>query len=93
MARKVEFNESEEIRKELESGKLVIGTEVSLKELKKSNLAKVYVSSNCPEDILGDLEHYAPLANTELIKLIIPNDELGVVCKKPFAVSILGLLK
>ena len=93
MAKKVEFNESEEIRNALESNKLVIGTEVSIKELKKGSLAKVYLSSNCPKDIKGDLEYYAPLAETEIVNLIIPNDELGVVCKKPFAVSILGLLK
>lgn len=83
----------EEIRKELENKKVILGLERTIKEIKKSNIKKIYLSSNVPNEVVDDLEYYASLQSIEIIKLEIPNDELGVVCKKPFLVSVLGLLK
>ncbi|MFT4304663.1 MAG: ribosomal L7Ae/L30e/S12e/Gadd45 family protein [Candidatus Woesearchaeota archaeon] len=92
MAKK-ELNIYDEIRKNNENGKAILGLERTIKELKKSNLSKVYISSNCAKDVIEDLEYYASLQSIELIKLEIPNDELGIICKKPFSVSVLGILK
>ena len=91
MAKKIDVYE--EIRKNNENGKAILGLERTIKELKKSNLSKVYVSSNCAKDVVEDLEYYASLQSIDIIKLEIPNDELGIVCKKPFSVSVLGILK
>lgn len=93
MAKKIETNEVKEIRDVLVSGKLIIGTEKTEKDLKRGLLSKVFISSNCPEKVRADFSHYASLANVELIDLSIPNEELGIVCKKPFSVSIVGLMK
>jgi large subunit ribosomal protein L30e len=80
-----------DIKKDLENEKSVNGTERTLKKLKLGELKKVYVSVNCPEDIREDLEHYTKINKTELIYLKENNEELGVICKKPFPISILGI--
>jgi len=93
MVKKIENKNTEGIKKALEVKKIVIGTERTMKELKKGTLTSVYLSSNCPVDIKEDIAHYSSLISTEVIELDVPNDELGIVCKKPFSVSILGILK
>lgn len=70
---------------------LIIGTQRTLKKLKMNEVKKVYVSSNCPKDVLDDIEHYTKIHNVPLIKLEENNEELGVICKKPFFVSVLSL--
>jgi len=70
---------------------LVIGTQRTLKRLKMGEIKKVYVSSNCPKDVLDDLEHYSKIYNIPLVKLKENNEELGIICKKPFHISVLSL--
>jgi len=82
-----------QLRTDLRKKKPVMGAKRTLKLLKIGNLEKVYIAKNCREDIRKDIEHYAELANVELIKLDITNDELGVVCKKPFNISVLSFEK
>lgn len=88
-----ESKEITEIRTALGTEKIILGTERVVKELKKGTLAKIFVSSNCPENIRDDLSHYASFVETETIELDVHNEDLGVVCKKPFSVSVLGLKK
>ena len=82
-----------DIKKNLKTGKLVIGTERTLKSLELGKLSKVFASSKTPKNIIDDFEHYCNLSKTELVMLNVPNDELGIICKKPFSISIMGLLK
>ena len=94
MAKKTVVSKTiEEIRRALKNKKAVIGTEESVKNLKLGKLSKIFLTSNCPESIVSDIEHYARLSNTEVVKLEQPNDELGTVCKKPFAISVISILK
>ncbi len=80
-----------EIKKGIKENRAVIGTELTLKSLKLGKLKKVYMTSNCPAKVKGDIEHYSRLAKTETESLDIPNDELGVICKKQFSISVMGL--
>jgi len=81
-----------ELKEAIKSGKgLVIGTQRTLRKLKMNEVRKVYVSSNCPRDVLDDIEHYSKIHNAQLIKLKENNEELGIICKKPFLISVLGL--
>lgn len=82
-----------EIKKMLKAGNVVIGTERTLKNLKLGRVQKVLVSANCPAGVEKNVNHYAGLGKAELHKLDYPNDELGDICKKPFSISVLGLLK
>lgn len=83
----------EEIKKLLKGDKLVIGSDKVLKHLKKAELCTVYLAKNMPEKIEKEIAYYADMNGVEVKKLSIPNDELGAVCKKPFSVLILGVLK
>ena len=84
---------SAEIKKILKTGNIVIGTERTIKNLKLGKAQKILLSSNCPADVEKDINYYAGLSSAEIHKLDYPNDELGVICKKPFSISVLALLK
>lgn len=82
-----------DIRKNLKSKKLVIGTKEIIKNLKLGKLEKVFVTSNCPQQVKHDVSYYSSLSGCEFSQLEIPNEELGIVCKKQFAISVAGLMK
>ena len=82
-----------ELRKHVQSSKFVIGTSEVIKLLKHDKLAKIFVASNSPASIKEDLKHYGTMADCEIVELQIPNDELGVMCKKPFSISVVGVLR
>lgn len=90
MAKKID---TAEIKKMLKSGSIAIGTEKTIKSLKSGKVQKILVSSNCPASVERDISYYASLSGAELHKLDYPNDELSVICKKPFPISVLALLK
>lgn len=73
------------------SKKLVFGTERNLKLLKNDGLKRIYIASNCREEIKKDIRHYGK--DVEIVELNTANDEIGVVCKKPFSISVIGLAK
>jgi large subunit ribosomal protein L30e len=83
----------QELKKELNTDKILIGTDRTLKSLKQGNVIKVYLSNNVAEEVKQDIEYYAGLSKVELVSLPFPNDELGAVCKKPFSISVVGLLR
>ncbi|MEM4637995.1 MAG: ribosomal L7Ae/L30e/S12e/Gadd45 family protein [Candidatus Woesearchaeota archaeon] len=83
----------DEIRKNLTTKKLIIGSDETLKNIRKGKIVKVYVASNCSDEILRDLKKYSKISGFEVLETKIPNEELGAVCKKPFNISVLGLLK
>ncbi len=80
-----------EIRKLLKQKNIIIGTEKTLKNLKLGKISKVYLSSNCQEKTINIIKHYSKLSKASLIRLKYPNDELGILCKKPFSISVLGV--
>jgi len=82
-----------EIKKMIKSGNVLVGTERTIKNLKLGRVQKVLVSSNCPASVEKDVNYYAGLSGAEFHKLDYPNDELSVICKKPFSISVLALLK
>lgn len=84
---------SVEIKKLLTEKRLVLGTEQTLKFIKQGKLAKVYLSSNCPPNVKEDLNKYCSLSDIECQDLPVPNEEVGVWCKKGFAISVIGVLK
>jgi ribosomal protein L30E len=94
MAKKTaKINPAAEVRKLLETGKVVIGADRVEKLLRQGKLAKVLVTSNCPDEKKQDIMHYARTSKAEFVQLEMENDELGVACKKQFAISVIGLLK
>ena len=90
MAKKIT---SAEIKKMLKTGNLILGTERAMKNLRLGKIEKVMVSLNCPAKVEKDIGYYAGLAGAEVQKLDYQNDELGVICKKPFSISVLAVVK
>jgi len=86
-------NPINEIRKALKEKKIIIGTENTLKNLKLGKVAKVFLTSNCPDNVKKNIKHYCKLAKVEAVQLKQPNDELGALCKKPFSISVLSVIK
>ena len=80
-----------EIRKLLGSDRLIIGTDRCMKLLREGQLQKVMLASNCKSEIADDVKHYSQASGAEVITLDVPNEELGVYCKKPFNISVLGI--
>lgn len=79
-----------EIKKLLEEGKLVIGSDRTLKNLKAGKTGKVFLCSNPDANLKEDLEHYCTVGGVEIVQLDVPNDELGAICKKPFSIQVLS---
>ena len=90
MAKKIS---AAEIKKMFKAGNVIVGTERTIKSLKLGKVQKVLVSSNCPAKVEKDVDYYAGISNAELQKIDYANDELGVICKKPFSISVLAFLK
>ena len=83
----------DEIKKIIKEEKAVIGTKEVIKNLKLGKVEKVYLTSNCPAGVKKDVRYYAKLSGANVVQLKQPNDELGMLCKKPYSISVLGLLK
>lgn len=79
----------DDLRKALRETTITFGTESTLKRLRNSKAKRVFIASNCPENIKKKLEYYIKIGKVELVKLDIPSDEIGLVCKKPFSISVL----
>ncbi|MDD3263594.1 MAG: ribosomal L7Ae/L30e/S12e/Gadd45 family protein [Candidatus Nanoarchaeia archaeon] len=84
---------SKTIREALEKGNLVIGFKESLKNMVDDKVKMVYIVSNAKSDNLALFEHYVKTGEKRISFLDITNDKLGVVCKKPFNVSCVAILK
>ena len=84
---------STEIKKLIKSKKVIIGTDRTIKGLKLGKIDKVLLSSNCAERTVNDINYYAALSKAETIRVKYQNEELGVICKKPFSISVLSIPK
>ncbi|MBW3002816.1 ribosomal L7Ae/L30e/S12e/Gadd45 family protein [Candidatus Woesearchaeota archaeon] len=82
-----------EIRGLLADNKLIIGTERTLKLLRLGKLKQVFLSANCADSTKEDILHYSNIAGVKVKDLAYPGSELGVVCKKPYSISVIGVLK
>jgi len=83
----------EDIRKLLTTKKLIIGEDEVLKHARKGGLVRVYHASNANKATIADLTKYGNLSHFEVLDTKVPNDDLGTVCKKPFSISTIGVLK
>lgn len=80
----------EELRSALKEKTLTFGTERTLKSLKLGKAKAVFVASNCPKKIREQVSYYAGISGAKVVEIELPDKEIGLVCKKPFAVSVLS---
>jgi len=81
---------SDELKKAIKEKKLTIGTERTIKNLKLGKATIVFLASNCKPEVKEQIEHYAKISGAKIIKLDVPDKEIGLLCKKPFNVSVLS---
>lgn len=82
---------NEDLKHLLSAKKLVFGVDESLKLLRSGKLVKVLVSSNCDASVKTTIERLC-VNGIEFVSLSENNDEIGVLCKKPFSISVVGVL-
>jgi len=87
------IDHAKDIKEAVALNKVIIGLDEVKKALKAENITKLYVAKNIPEDRFNELKHFADIANIEIVKLNIPNDELGILCKKQYMISVLAFRK
>jgi large subunit ribosomal protein L30e len=83
----------DEIKKLLNSDKLIVGKDETLKAVRSGKLKKVFIASNADPKFREDLTYYQNMAELEIVNLEMNNEELGSFCRKPFSISVLGVLK
>ena len=79
-----------ELRRALKEEQLVYGTDNTIKNIKKGKTKTVFLAKNCPENVRNDLKHYNRIQPFTIYELEEPSDELALICKKKFAVSVLS---
>ena len=77
----------DKLRRAIALKKFAIGTEKTLKALKKGEVKDVFVSSNCPDELKERVKKYTETLGGGFNQLEIDNEELGVICKKPFSIN------
>ena len=85
------MTQSGDIKRLANSKKLILGTERTLQAIRAGKAKQVFLSANCPQQVKQDIMRYQKITPFELVSLPYQNDELGSICKKPFAVSVLSV--
>lgn len=84
---------TEQLRKLIEEKKVTIGTAATTRALKADGIKRVVVASNASAATQEAVKRYTSVTNVAIDELSVPNDQLGTMCKKPFAISVLGIKK
>ncbi len=82
-----------ELKKWTTEKKVVLGTLRTLKLLKQGKIAKLFVSKNIPLTVKKDLQRNAKASKAEVLELDITNEQIGLALKKPFMISVIGVLR
>lgn len=82
-----------DLKKIIRDGNIIIGKDVVLKKLRAGEISQVFVVKNCPTDVLAELNHMKSISEFDLVQTEYTNRELGVLCKKPFSIAIIGIPK
>ncbi len=82
-----------EIKKNLGTDKIVIGADRTIKLLKQGALKSVFVAKNAPVELKDDIKRYSGISDVSFVELDITNEELAVICRKPFNVAVISVMR
>lgn len=82
-----------DLKKILASKNKILGRNRVIAALRQGKLSDVLLAKNCPVGFRRDIESLASIGSAKVIVLEHTNEELGIMCKKPFAVSAIGVKK
>ncbi|MBR9679120.1 MAG: 50S ribosomal protein L30e [Nanoarchaeota archaeon] len=80
-----------EIKTALKDGKAVLGWNKIERLIKSGAVKKLFVSVKSSEKVLEDVSYYSKIGGFVVEEFAGDTYELGVLCKKPFPVSVLGV--
>ena len=84
---------SKDIKSAVKSKNLIMGSRTVLKNLKNDNLSTVVYASNCPDEMLKDLNYYSKISGIKFEKFEGNSVQLGEICGKPFKILVVGIRK
>lgn len=75
----------------VKTGKILFGSNVTIKNAMSGKVRLVIIASNCPRDKREKIEYYCKLSNIPLIVYPGSSLDLGSACGKPFLISALAI--
>ncbi len=82
-----------EVKDALHAGKVVIGKGAVTRQLKQGSLESVFLATNCPAETVKSLEYYAGVSKVSADRIGRDSARLGLLCGKPFNVTVIGIKK
>ena len=79
-----------EIRRAIETGKVVFGREETIKSAKLGKSKLIVVSKNCP--YAKTIKYYSENFSLPVYEFDGDSKKLGAACKKPFPISALSVI-
>lgn len=83
----------DKIQSAIKSGDVVIGYKKSLEYIKNNSPKLVVISNNIEDDKKEELEHDAKISSATIKIFDGSSKELGIICGKPFPISVLVIKK
>ena len=81
-----------ELRLATSTGKVIFGSDKTLKAVKIGKAKLAILSSNCANDLREDVDRYATLADISVHTYRGDSADLGLACGKPFLVSAMAVV-
>jgi large subunit ribosomal protein L30e len=81
-----------EIRRAVDTGKVIIGTERTEKELFGEKIKLIILSDNCPKDIKREINYKSKLRKVQNYAVDLSSMKLGEICGKPFPIAVLSVV-
>lgn len=81
---------TEELRKLLEEDKLLIGANETMRAMKMGKVKRLILARNVSESVKYDLMRLAEIGSVPVVELSQSNHELGTLCRKKHAISVIG---
>lgn len=82
--------------KELKNRKIIFGPKVAIKQIKKGAVEIIYIADDCPSVHVQAIQTSVKASKegkVEIKQLKITTEQLQGICKKPFNISIISVLK
>lgn len=79
-----------ELKKLIEDSEIVLGGDKTLKLLKKGKMDKIILSNDSKKDMMEKIR--ALSQKVAVVQTDKTKDDLAELCKKPFHVSVIGIL-
>ena len=81
----------ESIQNAIKTNQVAMGYKESIRLVKSQTPKMIVVAKNLPENRQKEIEHNAKLGNVKLEIFEGSSKELGIVCGKPFPVSVIAI--